>query len=155
MSLAHRTQKSAPARTVERLLLAAAAILLFVGSFHAGHAQERSSGVQQVKTIGFTVGDVDREVGFFANVLGFEKIADFRPSSIAMEKDYRRLSAHRPAPFAWQAQDLHGSGAAGDATRASAEKGERLLDHGARAFCELLADVDKFDPDTLSSGPKA
>ena len=84
-----------------------------------------------------------------------EKIADFRPSSIAMEKDYRRLSAHRPAPFAWQAQDLHASGAAGDATMASAEKGERLLDHGARAFCELLADVDKFEPDTLSSGPKA
>ncbi len=38
------------------------------------------------------------------------------------------------------------SGAAGDATQASAEKGEKLLDHGARAFCELLADVDKFDP---------
>jgi creatinine amidohydrolase len=84
-----------------------------------------------------------------------EKIADFRPASIAMEKDYRRLSAHRPAPFAWQAQDLHASGAAGNATMASAEKGERLLDHGARAFCELLADVDKFDPDMLSSGPKA
>ena len=84
-----------------------------------------------------------------------EKIADFRPTSIAMEKDCRWLSAHRPAPFAWQAQDLHASGAAGDATMASAEKGERLLDHGARAFCELLADVDKFDPDTLSSGPRA
>jgi creatinine amidohydrolase len=83
-----------------------------------------------------------------------DKIADFRPASIAMEKDYRWLSAHRPAPFAWQAQDLHASGAAGDATIASAEKGERLLDHGARAFCELLADVDKFDAETLTDGPK-
>jgi creatinine amidohydrolase len=83
-----------------------------------------------------------------------DKIADFRPSSIAMEKDYRWLSAHRPAPFAWQAQDLHASGAAGDATLASAEKGQRLLDHGAAAFCELLADVDKFDPQTLKAGPK-
>ena len=84
-----------------------------------------------------------------------DKIADFRPNSIAMEKDYRWLSAHRPAPFAWQAQDLHASGAAGDATQASAEKGQRLLDHGAGAFCELLADVDKFDPDMLPFGPKA
>jgi creatinine amidohydrolase len=84
-----------------------------------------------------------------------EKIADFRPHSIAMEQDYRWLSAHRPAPFAWQAQDLHPSGAAGDATLASAEKGQRLLDHGARAFCELLADIDKFDPATLSRAPKA
>jgi creatinine amidohydrolase len=83
-----------------------------------------------------------------------DKIADFRPASIAMEKDYRWLAAHRPAPFAWQAQDLHSSGAAGDATIASAEKGQRLLDHGARAFCELLADVDKFDPEMLSGRPK-
>ena len=45
------------------------------------------------------------------------------------EKDFRWLSAHRPASFAWQAQDLHHSGAAGDATQASAEKGERLLEH--------------------------
>lgn len=72
-----------------------------------------------------------------------------------MEKDYRWLTAHRPAPFAWQAQDLHPSGAAGDAAQASAEKGLLLLDHGARAFCELLADVDKFEPATLSTGPGA
>jgi creatinine amidohydrolase len=82
-----------------------------------------------------------------------EAIGNFVPSSIAMEKEYRWLSTHRPAPFAWQAQDLHPSGAAGDATQASAEKGERLLDHGARAFCELLADVDNFDVNSLAKGP--
>jgi creatinine amidohydrolase len=79
-------------------------------------------------------------------------VADFRSSGIAMEKDHRWLSTNRPAPFAWQAQDLHASGAVGNASLASAEKGERMLDHSARAFCELLADVDKFDPETLSSG---
>ncbi|MDO9299233.1 creatininase family protein [Bradyrhizobium sp.] len=84
-----------------------------------------------------------------------DAVADFRPRSIAMEKQYRWLSAHRPVPFAWQAQDLHSSGAAGDATLGSAEKGERLLDHGARAFCELLADVDEFDPATLSNTPQS
>jgi creatinine amidohydrolase len=84
-----------------------------------------------------------------------QAIADFRPSSIAMEKRYRWLSAHRPVAFAWQAQDLHPSGAAGDATLASAEKGERLLDYGARAFCELLADVESFDPAQLSTAPRS
>jgi creatinine amidohydrolase len=83
-----------------------------------------------------------------------DAIADFRSAGIAMAKDYRWLSTHRPAPFAWQTQDLHPSGAAGDATQASAEKGERLIDQGARAFCELLADVDKFDPQMLSNIPK-
>ena len=82
-----------------------------------------------------------------------DAIADFRSRSIAMEENYRWLSAHRPAPFAWQAQDLHESGAVGNATLASVEKGERLLDHGASAFIELLEDVDKFDVRTLSAGP--
>ena len=81
-----------------------------------------------------------------------EAIADFRPASIAMEKEFRWLSTQRPAPFAWQAQDLHPSGAVGDATKGSAEKGEKLLDHGARAFCELLADVDNFDVMRLAAG---
>jgi creatinine amidohydrolase len=84
-----------------------------------------------------------------------DAIAEFRPASVGMEQSYRWLSAHRPAPFAWQTQDLHPSGAVGDARTASAEKGELLLDHGARAFCELLADIDKFDPQTLAAGPKA
>jgi len=82
-----------------------------------------------------------------------EAIADFRPNSIAIEKEYRWLSTQRPAPFAWQAQDIHTSGAIGDATLASADKGERLLEHGARAFCELLADVDKFDPGMFLGKP--
>ena len=83
-----------------------------------------------------------------------EAIADFRPSTVAMARDFRWLSAQRPAAFAWQAQDLHPSGAAGDATLASAEKGERLIDHGARTFCELLADVEKFDLKALSNIPR-
>jgi creatinine amidohydrolase len=82
-----------------------------------------------------------------------EAIADFPASSIAMERDYRVLSAHRPAPFAWQAEDLHPGGAAGDATQASADKGRQLLDHGARAFCDLLADVDRFDLAALGQRP--
>jgi creatinine amidohydrolase len=81
----------------------------------------------------------------YPNEVRKDAIANFEPSSIAMEKKYRWLSTHRPAPLAWQAQDLHPSGAAGDATQASAEKGALLLDHGARAFCELLAEVDNFD----------
>jgi creatinine amidohydrolase len=84
-----------------------------------------------------------------------DEIAEFRSTGVAMDKDYHWLSPHRPAPFAWQAEDLHPSGAIGDATQASAEKGQRLLDHGARAFCELLAEVDKFDLAALGKRPDA
>jgi creatinine amidohydrolase len=84
-----------------------------------------------------------------------DKIADFQATTASMDKDYRWLSAHRPAPFAWQTEDLHASGAVGDATQATANKGEALLDHGARAFCELLADVDRFDLAALTNRPDA
>jgi creatinine amidohydrolase len=82
-----------------------------------------------------------------------DRITEFRSTGLAMDKDYRWLSAHRPAPFAWQAEDLHRSGAVGDATEASADKGRRLLDHGAQAFCELLAEVDQFDLAALANRP--
>lgn len=83
-----------------------------------------------------------------------DAITDFPSSATAMEKEFRWLSTQRPAPFAWQAQDLNPLGAVGDARQASAEKGERLLDHGAKAFCELLQDVDNFDVKRLAAGPK-
>jgi creatinine amidohydrolase len=81
-----------------------------------------------------------------------DAIADFHPSSVEIEKKYRWLSTQRPAPFAWQTQDLHPSGAVGNATLATAEKGARLLEHGARGFIELLDDVDKFDVSAFSRG---
>ncbi|MBR0691080.1 creatininase family protein [Bradyrhizobium manausense] len=82
-----------------------------------------------------------------------DAIADFPASSIAMEQQYRWLSTQRPAPFAWQAQDLNASGAVGNATLAVAAKGEQLIDQGARAFCELLTEVDNFDVSRLAKGP--
>jgi creatinine amidohydrolase len=111
-------------------------------------AQEASHGIHG------GAGETSIMLARYKQHVRVEAIADFRSSGIAMAKDYRWLSTHRPAPFAWQAQDLHPSGAVGDATQASVEKGERLIEQGAQAFCELLADVDKFDPQMLSSVPK-
>src|SRR5215831_1858972 len=72
-------RKPVPARVaVPRALLAAAAVALLFLSPQFARAQDRAAGVQRVKTIGFTVADVERETNFFANVLQFEKIADFR-----------------------------------------------------------------------------
>jgi creatinine amidohydrolase len=87
--------------------------------------------------------------------VALDKLAEFRSAGIAIDHDHRWLSAHRPAPFAWQAEDLHPSGAIGDATKASADKGRRLVENGARAFCELLADVDRFDHSRLGNQPDA
>jgi len=74
-----------------------------------------------------------------------EKIANFVPSTYAMEKDYAQLRADVPAGFGWMTQDLHAAGALGDASLATAEKGAAALEHGARAFVALLHDVERFE----------
>jgi creatinine amidohydrolase len=90
----------------------------------------------------------------YPNEVHRERIVNFHPASVEIEKTYRWLSTQRPAPFAWQTQDLHPSGAVGDATQATVDKGKQLLDHGARAFCELLGDMRKFDLKALAHRPK-
>ena len=87
------------------------------------------------------------------DLVRIDKIAAFASKAAAMERDYKWLRAERPAPFAWAAQDLNLLGATGDATLASAEKGRAVIDHGARAFCELLDDVARFDITGLLPGP--
>jgi creatinine amidohydrolase len=74
-------------------------------------------------------------------------------ATVAMEKAFRWLRLSRPAGFGWMTQDLHESGAVGDATAASAERGEAAFAHGARAFVELLGDVDRFDMAGIKAGP--
>lgn len=83
-----------------------------------------------------------------------DRIANFESAEKKMTTEFRWLSAGRPAPFAWTMQDLNPLGAVGDATEATAEKGEALIDHGARAFVELLADVRRFDLARLANQPQ-
>ncbi len=75
------------------------------------------------------------------------------PTTVAMAQEFHWLGAFRPAGFGWMTQDLHASGTVGDATRASPEKGEAALAHGARGFVELLREIDRFDLARLQEGP--
>ena len=50
-------------------------------------------------------------------------------------------------------QDLHPSGAVGNATLASAVKGEASLAQGAENFIELLREIDRFELTRLREGP--
>jgi creatinine amidohydrolase len=82
-----------------------------------------------------------------------EKVAQATPATVAMAQEFKWLGAYRPAGFAWMTQDLNSTGAVGDATQASAAKGEAALAHGAQAFVELLREMDGFDLARLREGP--
>jgi creatinine amidohydrolase len=96
---------------------------------------------------GIHAGDIETSLmlAFREDLVRREAIANFEPASVAMETRFQRLRATGPHGFGWMSQDLHASGAMGDATLANGRKGEAAADHGAAAFIELLRDVEAFD----------
>ena len=79
-----------------------------------------------------------------------DKIADFRSLSLEMADDYELLSPLGQTAFAWMTQDLHPSGAVGDATQASAELGQRLVTHAADRLLLFLDELARFPLDQLA-----
>ena len=106
---------------------------------------------------GVHAGDVETSLvlAHKPDTVRMERAVPAVPVTVEMAEDFKWLSAFRPVGFGWMTQDLHPSGAVGDATQATAEKGERLIDQGAKAFCELLTEVDRFDLRLLSNPPKS
>ena len=98
-------------------------------------------------THGIHGGDIETSImlAAYPELVRREKIANFIPSTYAMEREYKYLRADFPAGFGWMTQDLNASGAVGDASLASPDKGEAALAHGARAFVALLKDVERFE----------
>ncbi len=82
-----------------------------------------------------------------------DKSERFESAALSMRQRFKWLSSERPAGFSWMAQDLHASGAVGDARAANGEKGAAALAHGAQSFIELLTEIDRFDPNNLTAGP--
>ena len=87
------------------------------------------------------------------DIVKIAELRDFVPASLAMEQDFAWLRATQPIGFGWMSQDLSEAGAMGDASSATAAKGEACADHGAGAFIALLRDVEAFDLARLKQGP--
>ena len=124
-----------------------------VGWHRFGYPEGTFSGDE--KKHGIHGGDIETSLMLAAmpDAVRTEKAAQATPVTIAMAKEFKWLGAYRPAGFAWMTQDLNATGAVGDATQASAAKGEAALAHGAQAFVELLREMDRFDLARLHEGP--
>lgn len=90
---------------------------------------------------------------FQPDLVRMEEARDFRPYTLDMERDFAHLRATSPAGFGWMAQDINETGAIGDAASATAEAGRAAVEHGARAFVQLLEDVARFPMERLGVGP--
>jgi creatinine amidohydrolase len=107
------------------------------------------------KKHGIHGGDIETSLMLAAkpDAVRMDRAPNATPATIAMAKEFKWLGVYRPASFAWMTQDLNATGAIGDATLASAEKGEAALQRGGEAFVELLHEIDRFDLARLREGP--
>jgi len=80
------------------------------------------------------------------DLVDMAKARDFPNAQAGLARDFHYLRAYGPHAFGWKMHDLNPDGAAGNAAKATAEAGEKLIAHAVSGFIDLLRDVDRFTP---------
>lgn len=75
------------------------------------------------------------------------KAENFRSAWLTKGQGLSTLVPEGAVGFGWETQDLHKSGALGDASAATADLGEVFLEHAGTKFAHLLEEVHAFDID--------
>jgi creatinine amidohydrolase len=106
----------------------------------------------QEAAVGIHAGDIETSLmlHFRPDLVHMDKAQDFAPATIEIAKDFAVLRPTGSTAFGWIAQDLHPSGAAGDASLATAEKGRATAEFQAIQFIKLLHDMTRFSLDRLA-----
>jgi creatinine amidohydrolase len=106
----------------------------------------------QENVVGIHAGDMETSMmlHFRPDLVRRDKVQNFAPTTIEIAQTFKQLRPTGFTAFAWIAQDLHASGAAGDAAKGTAEKGRLTAEFRAQKFVELLEDVTKFEMSRLA-----
>ncbi len=121
--------------------------MLAVGTHWARFGQPEGVFPDAEFTYGIHGGDVETSIMLHLrpDLVRMEMAEDFRSTQLSFREEFKHLRGHGPHQFGWKAQDLNAKGAVGDASAASAKKGEASLEHAANGFIQLAQDVHEFD----------
>jgi creatinine amidohydrolase len=78
------------------------------------------------------------------DLIDMQHAEDFVPLSVEMQRTNKILTPEGGIGFGWQTQDIHPSGACGNAAAADAARGEIALDRAADSFVALLREVHEY-----------
>ncbi|MFN3846326.1 MAG: creatininase family protein, partial [Paracoccaceae bacterium] len=95
---------------------------------------------------GIHAGDLETSVmlALHPDWVRMDRARNFVPENARLAAENRLLGLGPAGKIGWQMQDMNAAGAAGDATKATAEKGQRALDHAARQIVTLLSEVHRL-----------
>ena len=81
-------------------------------------------------------------LALFPDLVDMDKAADFKSAQADLKARHEHLGYHGAnANLAWMAEDLNPAGPAGDATKASADKGARDVASMVAGFCKLIEEI--------------
>ena len=78
------------------------------------------------------------------------EVGDAPSLGAELEAAHSRITPEGEVPFSWLAGDLNRSGSVGDARRANARLGERLVSHYGAVLAEVIRDARAFPLDRLT-----
>jgi creatinine amidohydrolase len=78
------------------------------------------------------------------DLVAMDRAENFVPLSVKIEQEFKLLGAEGRASFGWATQDLHPSGACGDATKASAELGKLTVERAAAGLITLIDEISRY-----------
>ncbi|CCM77339.1 creatininase family protein [Rhizobium mesoamericanum] len=101
----------------------------------------------EAKAVDIHGGDIETSVmlALHPDKVDMSKARDFPSRQSDFAARFKHLRAYGPHAFGWKMSDLSTSGVAGNASLATAERGEALIAHSVNGLVELLQDVDTFD----------
>ncbi|NUO73606.1 MAG: creatininase family protein [Frateuria sp.] len=110
---------------------------------------------QEENRFGIHAGDVETSMmlALRPESVDMEQAREFRSSSQDRAEQFEILGNGRSAKLGWQMQDYNPMGAAGDATRATADKGRAVVEAAGRQLALLLQEVAQVPLSTLVARP--
>jgi len=104
---------------------------------------------------GIHAGDMETSVmrALHPDLVQMDHARHFRPLVADLAQHNRHLGLTPAGKLAWAAQDMHPSGACGNAALATVDKGRQVIDHAAQQIVTLLDEVDRMTLDHLDHQP--
>jgi len=93
--------------------------------------------------LGIHGGDYETSVmlHFAPHLVNMDKAENFPSATTQARKTFKHLAPQSPHGYAWLAGDLNKAGVVGNASAATAEKGQQAAEHQIGGFLELLQDI--------------
>lgn len=99
------------------------------------------------KSIDIHAGDIETSImlSIDPSLVNMKYAENFGSKQSDYAKSFKFLRAYGPHAFGWKMNDLNDKGVVGNASAATAEKGELIINHAVAGLKDLIADMVQFD----------